>query len=548
MTTENQLSFAEFIDKHSYDISSVYVDKFWENISNKKWIYVDDQLIEWIGFNISTGKAKYVNIIKDNFNNGNDYKTYNYDQITNVFNSEEPDNNDKEILQFKPVLTDIHNRTTHLITSPRCFKKSLMMIKTERANQIRDYYVDLEEIYLNYMQYQLQAKDQQIESLQDKYEKEYQFRINHIAKNCTQYLYVASTEMYYSKNIFKIGKTNNIKERMQNYSTGYLDNEKIKVFKYIKVAHSQSLEKYIFEYLKPYQQQDKEMFQVEYKILDNLFNKIEAFENQMVNNFNTLITSDLQDSNLTTIQTTDMITALETTKVPTNQMIEVKIEAPIRPQRMLSTSAVDKLNETGIELLSDFINPNANHRYRCMSIFQHEFECTYNNLMKYKDRGCKYCHKDSILDKVKIYRYNQDTLLLDKVFNEWRDLQNDVEYSNGQSLMIKKNIRIGNWNNVCIGYIHSFIGPNEYNALDYNKQLSACESKIIEILELPNAVDKNPTYKALHQETGLRLFGLKKTNLAKQIQDTRLTTVNVNRHTIGRYMNKQMFNGFQIYV
>ena len=127
-------------------------------------------------------------------------------------------------------------------------------------------------------------------------------------------------------------------------------------------------------------------------------------------------------------------------------------------------------------------------------------------------------------------------------------MQNDVDYSNGQSLMIKKNIRIGNWNNVCIGYIHSFIGPNEHNALDYNKQLSACESKIIEILELPNAIDKNPTYKALHQETGLRLFGLKKTNLAKQIQDTRLTTVNVNRHTIGRYMNKQMFNGFQIYV
>lgn len=541
MNTENQLTFAEFIDKQNYDISSIYVDKFWDNISNKKWVYVDDQLIEWIGYNQTNGKQKYVNIIKDNFNNQIDYKMYNYEQITTTLqNQSEPNENDKEILQLKNKLTDIHHRTTHLITSPRCFKKSLMMIKTERANQIRDYYVDLEEIYLNYMQYQLQSKDQQIESLQDKYEKEYQFRIDHIAKNCTQYLYIASTKMYRSKNIFKIGKTNNIKERMQNYSTGYLDNERIQIFKYIKVAHSQSLEKYIFEYLKPYRQEGKEMFKVDYKILDNLFNKIEAFEHHIVDSFNNIIKGELNE--------TKLIPMLETTKVPTNQMIEVKIEAPVRPQRMLSTSAIDKLNEMGIELLSDFINPNANHRYRCMSIFQHEFECTYNNLMKYKDRGCKYCHKDSILDKVKIYRYNQDTLILDKVFNEWRDLQNDVDYSNGQSLMIKKNIRIGNWNNVCIGYIHSFIGPNEHNALDYNKQLSACESKIIEILELPNAVDKNPTYKALHQETGLRLFGLKKTNLAKQIQDTRLTTVNVNRHTIGRYMNKQMFNGFQIYV
>ncbi len=542
MTTENQLTFAEFIDKHSYDISSVYVDKFWENISNKKWIYVDDQLIDWIGYQFNrSGKAKYINILKDNFNNGSDYKTYNYDQITNVFNSEDRDENDKEILEFKPVLTDIHNRTTHLIISPRCFKKSLMMIKTERANQIRDYYVDLEEIYLNYMQYQLQSKDQQIESLQDKYEKEYQFRIDHIAKSCTEYLYIASTKMYHSKNIFKIGKTRNIKERMQNYSTGYLDNEKLQIFKYIKVAHSQSLEKYIFEYLKPYQQEGKEMFKVEYKILDNLFNKIEAFEHHIVDSFNNIIKGELNDS--------ELIPILETTTVSTNQMIEVKIEAPIRSQKMASTSAVDKLNEMGIELLSDFINPNANHRYRCMSIFQHEFECTYNNLMKYKDRGCKYCHKDSILDKVKIYRYNKDTLILDKVFNEWSDLQNNVEYSNGQSLMIKKNIRIGNWNNVCIGYIHTFIGPNEHNALDYNKQLHACEAKIIEVLELSNAVDKNPTYKAFHQDTGLRLFGLKKTNLAKQIKDTRLSTVNVDRHTITRCLaNERIVDGFQIYV
>ena len=52
----------------------------------------------------------------------------------------------------------------------------------------------------------------------------------------------------------------------------------------------------------------------------------------------------------------------------------------------------------------------------------------------------------------------------------------------------------------------------------------------------------------MHQRNWIAFIWIKKTNLAKQIQDTRLTTVNVDRHTIGRYMNKQMFNGFQIYV
>ena len=42
--------------------------------------------------------------------------------------------------------TDEPLPTLHIIISPKCFKKSLMMIKTEKANKIRDYYVDLEDI------------------------------------------------------------------------------------------------------------------------------------------------------------------------------------------------------------------------------------------------------------------------------------------------------------------------------------------------------------------------------------------------------------------
>lgn len=447
--------------------------------------------------------------------------------------------------------------------TPEAFKKCLMRAQ-RRPDQPVDpmiyckYYLLLEKVYKLYTDYerayanklistkdqQLESKDLQIESLQDKYEKEYQFRIDHIAKSCTQYLYIASTEMYSSKNIFKIGKTNNIKERMQNYSTGYLNNEKLKVHKYIKVAHSQSLERYVFEYLKPYQQEEKEMFKVEYKILDNLFNKIETFEHHMVDSFNCIIKDDLQNPDVS-----KLIKALETTTVPTNQITELKIDSPLRSQKMTSDSATNALKEIGIELLSDFVNPNANHRYRCLSIFQHEFECTYNNLMKYKGRGCKYCTKDCILDKIKIYRYNQDTLKLDEVFNEWNDLQTHADYSQGQSQMIKKNIRSGNWTNVCINYIHTFISPNEYNALDYNKQLNECETKIIELLELPNAIQKHPIYKAYCQEKNIRLFGLTKTNLAEQINDAKLVLVNVNRGTIRRYLLKnKSFNGIEIYI
>ena len=96
------------------------------------------------------GKQKYLTIIQDNFKETIDYKTYNYEQINTIFHSPLGVNeNNKEILEYKDKITNIHNRTIHLILSPKCFKKSLMMIRTGKANKIRDYYIDFFLIILN---------------------------------------------------------------------------------------------------------------------------------------------------------------------------------------------------------------------------------------------------------------------------------------------------------------------------------------------------------------------------------------------------------------
>lgn len=152
-----------YIDKYNYQINKIYIDKFWSNINNKDWIYVDDQLIEWIGFNISTGKAKFSNIIKENFIIGIDFKVYNYEKLNRIFHSPIGANeNNEEILAYKDKLKNIHNRTTHIILSSKCFKKSLMMIRTEKANKIRDYYVDIEELCLEFNKYLLHNKDEEL--------------------------------------------------------------------------------------------------------------------------------------------------------------------------------------------------------------------------------------------------------------------------------------------------------------------------------------------------------------------------------------------------
>ena len=136
MDFENNKELNNYITTYYNQIDNIYIDKFWNSINNKYWIYVDDLLIEWVGYKKdSCGKQKYTNIIKDNFKENIDYKTYNYGDINKIFHlSTEINENDKEILTFKDKLNVIHNRTIHLILSPKCFKKSLMMIKTEKAN------------------------------------------------------------------------------------------------------------------------------------------------------------------------------------------------------------------------------------------------------------------------------------------------------------------------------------------------------------------------------------------------------------------------------
>ena len=158
------LPINEFITNNGYNINDIYINKFWNSIRDKSWIYIDDELIDWIGFNNISGKTKYMDIIKKNFKKDNDYKIYNYDEVKDIFH---PPNREYEInITLDPfkerILNNLHNRALYIILHPRCFKKSLMMIRTERANDIRDYYVDIEELYFEYNKYQLSFENKEL--------------------------------------------------------------------------------------------------------------------------------------------------------------------------------------------------------------------------------------------------------------------------------------------------------------------------------------------------------------------------------------------------
>ncbi len=154
---------------------------------------------------------------------------YNYEQLNNIFHlSLEINENNKEILAYKDKLKYIHNRTTHIILSPKCFKKSLMLIRTEKANQIRDYYVDIEDLCLEFNKYLLQNKDIELQKniINDKY------KINALLQSLDikPVVYFG----YINEYVIKFGHSNNIQNRIKQHEKTY---GSFKII-YIKECHN----------------------------------------------------------------------------------------------------------------------------------------------------------------------------------------------------------------------------------------------------------------------------------------------------------------------
>jgi hypothetical protein len=125
--------------------------------------YIDNDMLKYIGYSeidINSSKRAYLILLKDNFEEENDFK---------LLNSKEFLNNPKcMIMHLENINT--HNKVKHLIVSPDCFKQSLMLLKTSKSKEIKKYYIELECVFKFYLEYQneyrkleLNNKNQELE-------------------------------------------------------------------------------------------------------------------------------------------------------------------------------------------------------------------------------------------------------------------------------------------------------------------------------------------------------------------------------------------------
>ena len=313
------LTIKELLYKINYNLDNLYIDRFWNNIQNDKWIYLDNELILWLEYkDIKIGKEKIIKFLKCNFQDIEDYKILHHTEfdINNFCFTGAVEQNINEEKR------GAHNKQ-YITVSPNCFKELCMYVGTKKSKEIKKYYIELEKIFKFYLEYQNKYRELEIENKkleienknQELEEKEniineqkeelnnliniQQKTVKELKKD--EYVYIATNKLNSKNNIFKIGKTVSLNGRLSNFNiNSLLDNEFYYTF-LTKCNNSKMLECLIHNFLSPFVYKN-ELFQLHYKPLSNIVKEISIQYDIMTNMVNNYIKENyINDLNLKSI-------------------------------------------------------------------------------------------------------------------------------------------------------------------------------------------------------------------------------------------------------
>lgn len=249
----------------NYDLNKLYIDKFWNNIEYEDWIYLDDELMNWFDYKeISKDKEKIINLLKKYHIIEEDYK---------ILNNEELNNKEEK--------RGGSNRTYILMNSD-CFKNICMLVGTNKAKDIRQYYIEVEKIFKFYLKYTSEFNKYELEKsklIKNRYINKSELKIN-------SKLYVTTTLAKAKEAIFKFGSTGDEKARLCTYNTGHVEADKFFYVGIYTCYDAISLEKRIAKLLINFKiPNENEMYQLHFTALDNIIK--EACKNDL-NTMNTI--------------------------------------------------------------------------------------------------------------------------------------------------------------------------------------------------------------------------------------------------------------------
>ncbi|CCU55915.1 N1R/p28-like protein [Choristoneura rosaceana entomopoxvirus 'L'] len=316
----NIINIFEFINQNNYNlVLGTWFKDIWYPLFNQKDILITNNILSFIFNGIPVGgpapPLDYRNIkkkFKDILHHHNIiYKIINYEQIKNQFNYY-INNIKNDTISISP---NNLNKITWFIMSVRNFKSLLMKLNTKIAQEIREYYITIEEILYDYSNYtnnyyreieklkllEEQNKLKEIENInaQLKIQKEEAERkslklkeklIEEKKHKIEQVIYVSTSQSYSAQNRFKIGGVDNItllKPRLSTYNSRSAEGDEWYYSHIKKVNNYKQFENRFWSVMSSFRdKKDKEILILYYDDLINIFEFISENYDKDIEYFN----------------------------------------------------------------------------------------------------------------------------------------------------------------------------------------------------------------------------------------------------------------------
>jgi hypothetical protein len=295
LESPEMLIVPEFISYVGYPIDTFLIDKFWASLEENMLVYVDDELIQWLGYSNSDHRLRKQNFMQL-------LKTKDYYHYDNAEYEKFLLDNSVYLIGYTEIYPPIDRsngkgKTKHLLIPSKTLKLVMMQVSTSRGDQVREYYWALEDLFKTYVKYQSEYEKRKIANESENIKKEldssrireekanqqiviaqnqlaakttYINNIKSLIENTRplsfkEYVYIATTDFYSTRNQFKLGKATNLKSRLSAYNIGRPEGDRY-YYTYIwPTADSALLEKKITTHLRQWQDaKDREMYVINY--------------------------------------------------------------------------------------------------------------------------------------------------------------------------------------------------------------------------------------------------------------------------------------------
>lgn len=229
-----------FLKTHS-TISNLFIDSFL-SIYNPNTIQTDfvvsiDIAAKWL----CVQKRLLVRTLVSSYNEGVDYQV------------------------VKPTMTSRYgNNNKDWLLTPDCFKRLCMRSRSKRAEEVRTYFIQLESLLVRYRTSLLKGMDAEIKEMERSLKPK-------SPEDSAGYIYVIRADPV-KDSVYKIGRTQNLNQRLATYSTGKLDGVDI-VYKFRTDNHKKT-EACVKLLLKEHQlRKYKEVYQANIDMIKEIINK-----------------------------------------------------------------------------------------------------------------------------------------------------------------------------------------------------------------------------------------------------------------------------------